>query len=369
MLTLSGIALLLVSQATSADTPLGWINSSNNSAYTTTRGDLEISLAGLAVNDTLDVFSFRDDLLANNSRLVGDSGDLSGEKLELHYGVLEEFSVFYKRQQHSLTVDLGPIASINLIDIDTSLDTKMESAGFKWTFYEANLLNPNNRRTAASLEVAAFKNSSDDFAALLDEVRYSNFTIYFLNPQTFAVSDLEDEGWTARVITSWALQDYAVASIWAGYGQSKSTSALTTDVLNATIRRLFEQSFNSEETYLLLGASLNTQITPRLSVVASYEFVSIRDSSFERFPQTPPVGLPGFLNSASESGASRNHTFSARLGYWLTPRLNLSLTGSLYSNQFVGELPHYNNALSGAFSEIPYGYAGLELNYRISRTQ
>ena len=99
-----------------ADTPLGWINSSNNAAYTTARGDLEISIAGLAVNDSLDFFNIRDDLIANNRRLAGDSGDLSGEKLELHYGVFEEFSVFYKRQQHSLTVDLGTISSINLID-------------------------------------------------------------------------------------------------------------------------------------------------------------------------------------------------------------------------------------------------------------
>ncbi|MCH7817823.1 MAG: hypothetical protein IIC60_14780, partial [Proteobacteria bacterium] len=94
------------------DTPLGWINSANPAAYTTTRGEFEISLAVLAVNDTIDFLNIRDDLIANNRTLVGDSGDLDGVKFELHYGVTETLSVFYRRQQHSLTVDLGPTNSI-----------------------------------------------------------------------------------------------------------------------------------------------------------------------------------------------------------------------------------------------------------------
>jgi hypothetical protein len=99
-----------VSPQVLADTPLGWINAGNTSAYTTTRGEIEIGLAGLAVNDTIDFLNYRDDLIANNSRLTGDTGDLSGTRLELHYGITNTLDVFLKLQQQSLTIELRPIS-------------------------------------------------------------------------------------------------------------------------------------------------------------------------------------------------------------------------------------------------------------------
>ncbi|MDD9960250.1 MAG: hypothetical protein OXU66_15125, partial [Gammaproteobacteria bacterium] len=69
-----------------ADTLLGWINAGNVSAYTTNQGKFELSLAGLAVNDSLDFLNIRDDLIANNQRLAGKSGDLDGFKFEMSYG-------------------------------------------------------------------------------------------------------------------------------------------------------------------------------------------------------------------------------------------------------------------------------------------
>lgn len=171
---------------------LGWINSSNPAAYTTTAGEFEISLAGLAVNDTIDFLNVRGDLVANNRRLAGDSGDLNGGKFELHYGVTESVSVFYRQQQHQLTVDLGTINSVSLIDIDKSLNTTQQSLGFKWTFFESNLLRPDNRRSAASLEISGYSNKSDDFNVVIDENSLDNLQIFFRDPQTFSVTELED---------------------------------------------------------------------------------------------------------------------------------------------------------------------------------
>ena len=360
----SVMALLLFSQPATGDTPLGWINSSNNSAYTTTRGDLEVSIAGLAVNSTLDVLNIRDDLIANNQRLIGDSGDLSGEKLELHYGIFRYFSVFYRIQNHSMTVDLGTISSVNLIDIDESLNTTMESAGFKWTFFQANLLNPNNLRTAASIEVSAFRNNSDDFGVVLDEIQFENLTIFFRDPQTFSVNNLEDEGWKARLMYTWPLENLGSGPVWLGYGESNANSGTVSDITSQTIARFFEQSFKLKETYFYLGASLNLQLSPRLPLSISYEYINISDSTFEQFPDPPRTELPGFLTTANQTAEHANHTLKARISYWLTPELNLSLVGNLYSNQFLGVLPHYNNPLSGSFSTIPYGFIGVELGYK-----
>jgi len=229
------------------DTPLGWINSGNQSAYTITKGEFEVNAAGLAVNESIDFLNIRDDLIANSQTLAGDSGNLSGSKFELHYGITEELAVFYRQQQHSLTVDLGAINSVQLVDIDDSLNTKSQAAGLKWTFYQANLLNPDNRRSAASLELSAYSNESDDFDVVLDEINLQNLSIFFRDPQTFSVAELEDTGWKTRFIYSWPLEQMGIASFWLGYGESTATSGTTSDVSSQTINKFFEQSFDLVE--------------------------------------------------------------------------------------------------------------------------
>lgn len=359
------IAALFISSSPAllADTPLGWINSANPSAYTLNKNQLEISFTGLAVNDTLDVFNIRDELLESNQRLEGDSGDLGGGKLEIHYGLSRNLTLFLKHQQHDLTIDLAPIESINLLDIDEALDTELSSLGVKWVFFEGNLLNSNGNHSAASLELSAFSNRSDDFELLLDEIHLDNIDIFFRDPQTFSVANLEDEGWKARLAYTFPMGRLGTTSIWAGYSQAKATSATTTDITVETIARFFEQEFELEETYFTLGASLLIPITPRLPLIISYEYTNISKSDLQRDPAEPAFDLPGFLQNTAAT-EDDNHALHARLSYWLTPNLNLGLTANLYSNQFLGVIPHYNNPLSGSFSSVPYGFAGLELAYK-----
>lgn len=358
------VAILSISNSARADTPLGWISSANPSAYTTTKGELEVTLATLAVNDSIDFLNIREDLLANTQRLVGDSGDLSGAKFEIHYGITEAISVFYRRQQHQLTVDLGTINSISVEDIDDSLNTEQQLIGFKWTIFQTGLLNPNNRHTAVSIEMSGFSNSSDNFDVLINEINLDNLIVSFTNPQTFSVADLEDEGWKSRLILSWPLQELGIGSIWVGYGKSKATSATTSDISSPNFSQLFEQDFELDQTYVYLGASLNIQLTTRTPLIISYEYININDSNFNQNPLVPAAGLPGFLSGTNQIDIDANHTLNARLSYWLTPQLSLSLSGNLYSNQFLGVLPHYSNPLSGSFSDAPYGFAGVELGYK-----
>ena len=306
----------------------------------------------------------RDELIANNRALAGDSGDLSGAKFEIHYGITQAISVFYRQQQHQLTVDIGTINSVSVVDIDDSLDTTQQTIGFKWTFFEANLLNPDNRHSAASLEISAYSSNSDDYDVTADELNLSNLQILFRDPQTFSVTDLKDDGWKARLVYSLPVAQLGIASIWAGYGESQATSGTTSDLTADSIRQLFEQSFELNESYLYLGASINLQITPRIPITISYEAISISDSNFIQFPENPSSVLPGFLSGANQSSEDINHTLRVSVAYWLTRRLNISLSGNFYTNQFLGVLPHYNNPLSGSFSSLPYGFAGVELGYR-----
>ena len=98
-----------------------------------------------------------------------------------------------------------------------------------------------------------------------DKIQLGGVTISFREPQTFSVGDPEDEGWKARLVYSWPLQQSAIASIWAGYGESEATSATTSDLTEQSIKNIFEQSFSPDESILYLGASIAVQIVHRQS--------------------------------------------------------------------------------------------------------
>jgi len=358
------ILTLLACNVASADTPLGWINNGGSSAYTSNKGELEINLGILAVNDTIDFINYRDDFVANDRRLVGDSGDLIGGTFAAHYGISEHVSMFLSRREHSLSIDLGTINSVNVTQIDDSLDTSKDTLGFKWTFYQSNLLNPDNRVSAAALEFSVYSGSSDDFDVSVDEIHLADLDVFFANPQTFSVAGLEDDGWKARVIYTLPVQETGVLSFWAGYGQSQARSGTTSDIASAFIKSIFEQEFELEETYLYAGASVRYQITPRIPLDINYEYINVSDSNLRRIPESPSSALPSFLSASAERAADDNHTLTARLSYWMTPKMNISLSGDLYSNQFLGIIPHYDNPLSGSFSSLPYGFAGVELGIK-----
>lgn len=240
----------------------------------------------------------------------------------------------------------------------------MQSAGLKWNFYQANLLDANDKITAASIELSAFSNKTNEFGLTVSEIYLPNLTIFFRDPTTFSVANMEDEGWKAKLLYTWSMDSLGVATIWTGYGESSATSATTSTITSQTIRSYFEQTFDTNEEYLYLGASMTMDITPRLPVTLSYEYISITGSEFTREPLIPPSSLPGFITQTNQSGVDNNHTVQARISYWLTPALNLSLSANFYSNQYLGVIPHYNNPLSGSFTDKPYGFAGLQMGFR-----
>ena len=356
--------VFLAASPGSADTPPGWINSGNTSAYTTAAGDLELTASWLRVNDTIDFLDVREDLIAGNRRLVGDSGDLEGYRLEAHYGFTEWLSVHFRQQRQDLTVDLGEISSVNVLAIDGELETTARELGLKWTFYIADQLNRDDAITAASLEVSAFDNDSASFDVLTDQISLGNLTVNFADPRTFSVLDLQDDGWQARLLYTTPVFGSVIGSAWAGYKDSDARSGTDSDIEAETVARFFRQRFSLEESYWLAGASLNFRLRPRLPVTLAYEYLKTRNSTFSRDPVQAPSGLPGFLTGGGAQD-SRNHTVTAQATYWLSPALHLSLSGRYFSNQFLGVLPHYNNPLSGSFADDPYGYLGVSLGYSL----
>lgn len=345
-----------------ADTPFGWISNENPSAYTTDAMRLEISLSAIAVNKDIDFLDIRDDLLAGTRKLEGDSGDLSGQRVELHFGITSYLSAFYRRQDQDLTIELGDIRSINLTDIDEGLSTTSTAYGLKWVFFETSHLDKTKPWRAASIELSRTRNDTDNYEGMLDRISLNNnLTVTFTRPQTFFVESMEDDGWQARLLYSFPVGNALSISTWAGYAQNSSSSGTGSDIPVASLAPAFEQSFDIDDRQLMVGAALNWQITPRMPLQLSYEYIRIDDRQVSITVNPSNVLLPSFLraNNLGNFDADTNHTMRADLSYWITPNFNISLTGKVFSNQFLGVIPHYTNPLTGSFSDNPYGYAGI----------
>jgi hypothetical protein len=351
-----------------ADTPLGWMNSDHLSAYTPGAMKLEVTGGVLAVNDTIDFLDIRDDLLAGTRQLQGDSGDLDGERVEVQFGITSYLSAFYRRQQQSLALDLGEVRSINLLAVDDALDTTSTAYGLKWNFYESGYLDNSRSWYAASLEITRTENNTDNFEGTLDRITLNGDTsVVFTKPQTFRVDNMEDEGWQARLLYSFPMGAALTSSVWAGYAETEATSGTDSDMTAAFLAAAFKQQFAVEDQHAMMGAGLNWQVTPRIPLQLSYEYIRITNSDVTAIVNPSNVLLPSFLqaNNVSAIDVSDNHTLRGSLTFWITPRFNVSLTGKLFSNQFRGVIPHFDNPLSGSFSEKPYGYAGIQIGMQI----
>lgn len=187
---------------TFADTPLGWINNNNPSAYTNDHGELEIAASIQAINGAIDFLDLREEFFANNKRLQGKSGDLGGYRFDVNCGVTGYLTVFARLQKSGLTVDLGEITSANVLGIDDSLNATQQEIGFKWTLFESNLLESDNRRNTLSVMGNGYRNATMDFDLVVDRLDGDNLTVFFKDPTSFSVSNLNDEGWATRSLYS-----------------------------------------------------------------------------------------------------------------------------------------------------------------------
>lgn len=357
-LVISSSTLLSSVSAAQAQTPYGWISNDHISAYVLQPGSFELSGNILKVDDDIDFLDMRDDLLAGNSRLAGKSGDLAGSRGELRVGVWRGLELFYSRQNQELTLELGPVSSADITELDDKLDTTSIRYGAKWVFYESARKNLNNPWRSAALELTRTENDSRSFGGLLQSVRFNaNTAITFDPPQRFALDQLSDEGWQARLIYSQSLTAATGVSVWAGYGSMESSSGTSTEIDFATIANAFKQTFNTEETLWKAGASVNWQRFERLPVQLGYEYISIRDRQQDIVSSNSTL-LPSFLRGSNlNNSETSNHTAYATVSFWITPQLYVGASGKLFKHQFVGIMPHYNNPLSGGFSDTLYGYA------------
>jgi hypothetical protein len=367
LLTLVAISTVAITAMPSrADQPFGWAGNGHASAYALHQGEFELSGNLLRVNDNFDFLNLRDELLAGTQRLVGNSGDLTGNGGELRIGVWDSLEIFYREQSQDLTLNIGPVSSADIENLDNALRTERKAFGAKWVFYEAISQDRSRPWTSAALELTRTQNSSDDFGGDLTSFRLGASGSVTLDPaQRFSMDRLRDKGWQARVLLSRPFGEFATASLWAGYGEADSSSGTSSEIDLSFLRDAFLQTFDVRETQYRLGASLNWQRFPRLPVQIGYEYIDIADREQDIVSGNSTL-IPSFLRGDNlADSSSSNHALYGSVNWWITPRLYIGATGNLFSSQFTGVIPHYNNPLSSSFADT-YGYVELKLGFKFS---
>jgi hypothetical protein len=353
-----------------AEQPFGWTGVGHPSAYALAPGEFELSGNLLRVDDTIDFLNLRNDLLAGNQRLVGNSGDLDGRGGELRIGVWDSLELFYRQTDQDLVLNIGPVSSADIDNLDTQLRTEREAYGIKWVFFESLNQDLSQPWTSAALELTSSQNRSDDFGGDLAGFRFSaTGGVRFDPPGRFGLDRLRDEGWGARLLFSSALNASTTTTAWAGYGQTEASSGTSWDIDVGFFRDAFLQTFDIEESQYRLGASVNWQYFPRLPVQVGYEYIAITDrkQTVKRGEGSLSGLIPSFLNGGGlAESETHNHTVYGSVNWWVTPQIYLGAGGKLFSSQFTGIIPHYNNPLSSSFSNIAYGYVELKLGVKFS---
>lgn len=367
LLGLSTVLAATMASGAHAQQPYGWSGHGHTSAYVLAPGEIELTGSLLRVNDTLDVFDVRADVLRSNTRLGGKTGDFKGNRFEITAGVLPSLNLFFRYQQHDLTAELSEPASLDLESIDTRLSTEQNAYGLRWVFFEAANKPADLPWRSASLELTRTDNNTDDFGASIQRIRFNASTVIeFRPPQRFTIDRMQDEGWRGKVALSQPLTRSLTATAWLGYADIDSTAGTSSEITSTAIANAFLQTFDINEQQVTAGASLKWLITPRLPLSLSYEYTNIRDRELIVTRGNSAVTLPSFLQADNLSSETKNHVLTGNLDWWVTPHWFVGVGGTLMSNQFMGSLPHYNNPLSGSFSDTAYGYAEMRIGLKLS---
>lgn len=350
----------LASATAQAERPYGWLANGHTSAYTLAPGEFELSGRMMRVNDTLDFLDLRADLLATNARLTDNSGDFKGAGGELRVGVWDGLELFYKQHDQDLTLKINMPAQYQVDDLDTALSTDVQTWGLKWVLMDSMSRNRQQPWQALALEVSQTESKSREFGGLIARISLSDDTFVTFDPASkFAMDRLADDGWNARLIYTLGLTPFTTATAWGGYAERDATSGTRWDVDFGALQRAFFQSFSSSEKQASAGFNLNWQRYPRLPVQLEVEYLRMFDRVEDNEVSDSPI-LPSFLRGRG-AGANSNIRARASAAWWVTPQVYLQLSGHLFQNQFTGILPHYNNPISGNFSEVMYGYAELSI--------
>ncbi len=335
----------------------GWLIQDTPMAFTLNQWEGELTVQWLMVNSAIDFMDIRGEVGGGSRLFTGDSGDLNGGRCTFNLGVLPSVMLFYSGQRHEIVTELGESHTFGSVDSDRGINTWSHEAGIRWNFLDVPF-----KDLTFAIEGAWIRHTSRDFSFSFLMVDAGDVILQFGSPREIRLSSLSDDGWRVRFIGSMLFGASFLLNFWAGYEAIDASSAISTNISYEPIKKNFDRRYSIKEDQLQLGIGMIWQVFPRVPFEFYYEYLHLSRS--ERSTGAPNTSsLARYTNPDGLTPESSNHIFTGKIGYWLTPNLNINIEGKLMTNQFLGIVPHYNNTVTSRFFDQFYGYIGLGAGY------
>lgn len=292
-------------------------------AYLLSKGQLEVSASYRTVNDTVDIFGFKESAIPGDN--IGTLGDYHGLQGIFHFGLRDGLQISYKGELR----ELGLGRSRGDVEV-TSHDVMLKQ----------RLVVEDSWYPTVALGAFYRGNRGENIA---------NPPLPLLPQGTITFGGIEDDSYGVTLLASksfstrWsihALAEYSKTNVNSEFGIDPA--GLGASVLMDLADILEESDYQSDNFTIGFGGVF--QITPKFVVSADYKRIQVNRSGESRTP-------PKAFNS--------NNVVAWRLSYLTRSWLAFSVNGSYFTNQFLGEIHSLYNATTARKFNKDYGYLGI----------
>lgn len=306
-------------------------------AYMLQKGQLEVSAFYRTVNDTVDVFNFKQDAISGDN--IGTRGDYHGLQGIFHFGLWDGLQVSYKGELR----ELGAGLATGDVEI-TSHDVMLKQ----------NLLVEDSWYPTIAFGAFYRGNRAENISRTFNTVGgslggISIPSIPLSPPATFTFGGIEDDSFGVSLFASKSFSSRWSLHTMAEYSRTVVNSELELvtgglDVNVLTDLASIVEASNYKSNNFAIGFGGVFQITPKFVVSADYKRIQVNRSGESQKP-------------AKEFNS--NNVLTWRLSYLPKSWLAFSVNGTYFTNQFLGEIPSLYNARTASKFNKDYGYIGF----------
>ncbi len=292
-------------------------------AYFLSKGQLEVSAFYRTVNDTVDVFNFKESATSGDN--IGTLGDYHGLQGIFHFGLREGLQISYKGGLQELGLGRSR-GDVEVASHDVMLKQRLV---VETSWYPTVALG------------AFYRGNRGENIA--------NPPLPLLPQGTLTFGGLEDDSYGVTLLASKSFFTRWSIHALAEYSRTNVNSELEIDpgglgasVLMDLADILEESDYHSNNFAIGFGGVF--KVSPKVVVSADYKRIQVNRSGESRKP-------------AKEFNS--NNVLSWRLSYLSREWLAFSVNGIYYTNQFLGEIPSLYNATTASKFNKDYGYLGI----------
>ncbi|GEM_PF-2718418 len=307
-------------------------------AYVLSKGQLESNIFYRTVNNTVDVFNLKASSHPGDNS--GTRGDYHGLQGIFHFGLWDGLQFSYKGELREIDAGLST-GDIEYTSHDVMLKQRLLIERSWYPTVSMGAFYRGNRG----------ENISDTFTSFQGRVvGVSIPNIPLTPPTTLTFGGIEDDSFGVALFASKTLWERWNIRGFAEYSRTNVRSELGLDLssnLSIDLLDNFQESLAashySSDNYVV-GFGGGFQITPTISISADYKRVQVNRSDESK---------------RATKNFNSNDVLIGRLSYIPEQWLALSIHGTIFSNQFLGEIPSLYNAETAKFFGQSYGYIGL----------